>query len=800
MRTEDLLKQSQSLTEELQNQQRELQETNTRLEQQAASLQASEDLLKQQQEELQQTNEELEEKAQLLSEQNREVERKNRQIELARQELEEKAEQLALTSKYKSEFLANMSHELRTPLNSMLILSRLLGENSEGNLNTKQVEYATTIHSSGNDLLALINEILDLAKIESGTMEVDITDVHFDGLRDYVWRSFKEVAQDKGLEFNIQLDPNLPRAIHTDSQRLQQVLRNLLSNALKFTEQGSVTLSIQQVTQGWNRESSSLSQADAVLAFAVTDTGIGIPAHRHRMIFEAFQQADGTTSRKYGGTGLGLSISREIANLLGGEIRITSVPGEGSTFTLYLPQTYAPASSRKTGNNEEAVARTRQTQETRADMRAQAEELAQARAITPIKEGPASDPELMLPGDVSDDRSEIGVDDHVLMIVEDDPTFARILLDRAREQGFKGIVASRGEAVLPLTRQYHPHAITLDIGLPDVDGWTVLDRLKHDSETRHIPVHIISGTDERKRGLQQGAIAHLHKPATREALDDALANIKTFVDRKVKRLLIVEDDQVQRNSIVELIGNGDVKTTAVGTGAEALVALKAEPYDCMVIDLGLPDMTGFELIEQIRKEPTLAQLPIVIYTARELTKKQNTELRRVADTIIVKDVKSPERLLDETTLFLHRVQANLPPSQKQMLEKAQLADPVLAGKKVLVVDDDIRNIFALTSLLEHHQMQVFYAENGKDGIETLQNTAGVDIVLMDVMMPEMDGYETMRTIRNIPQFKTMPIIALTAKAMKGDRENSIEAGASDYISKPVDSEQLLSLLRVWLYK
>ncbi len=812
MRTEDLLRQSTALTEELQKQREELQETNKRLEEQAASLKASEELLKQQQEELQQTNEELEEKAQLLSEQNREVERKNRQIELARQELEEKAEQLSLTSKYKNEFLANMSHELRTPLNSMLILSRLLSQNPESNLTAKQVEYATTIHSSGNDLLGLINEILDLAKIESGKMEVHVTDITFTDLRDYVERNFREVAQDKGLGLNIVLEENLPDAVRTDPQRLQQVLRNLLSNAFKFTEEGEVTLNMARATEGWGRENTILNSAREVIAFAVKDTGIGIPVHRQKLVFEAFQQGDGTTSRKYGGTGLGLSISREIASLLGGEIRLVSSPGEGSTFTFFLPADYTPPQRSSLeaaeavvvdttrGGGDEGLATAAVESGAAAMATSAAGSSATATAARPQLSVAEMDETLLSPGDIADDRSEIDTGDQVLLIVEDDANFARVLLDLARDKGFKGVIASRGEAVPALARRYRPDAITLDLGLPDLDGWTVLDRLKHDPETRHIPVHIISGTEEPLRGLRQGALAYLNKPTSKEDLDEAFANIKTFIERKVKRLLVVEDDEVQRNSIVELIGNDDVRTTAVRTGEEALAELQKDEFDCMVLDLGLPDMTGFQLIQKIRKDDRLTDLPIIIYTGRQLTRKQETELRRVADTIIVKDVQSPERLLDETTLFLHRVQANLPPPKRQMLEQVRLNDPVLSHKRALVVDDDVRNIFALTSLLERHQMEVVYAENGKDAVEILESTPGIDIVLMDVMMPEMDGYETTRAIRKKAKFKQLPIIALTAKAMKGDRENCIGAGASDYIAKPVDTEQLLSLLRVWLYK
>ncbi|MGV3721547.1 MAG: response regulator, partial [Actinomycetota bacterium] len=806
MRTEELLKQSQSLTLELQNQQHELQETNKRLEQQAASLRASEELLRQQQEELQQTNEELEEKAQLLSEQNREVERKNLQIELARQELEDKAEQLALTSRYKSQFLANMSHELRTPLNSMLILSRLLADNTDNNLTEKQVEYATTVHSSGNDLLALINEILDLAKIESGTMEVHQTDVNFGSLMDYVERNFREVAQDRGLEFAVELGETLPDTIHTDAQRLQQVLRNLLSNAFKFTEEGRVVLRMDAVKEGWSRDHSTLNNASTVVAFSVVDTGIGIPAHRQRMVFEAFQQGDGTTSRKYGGTGLGLSISREIAGLLGGEIRVISTPGEGSIFTLYLPQS-APNPNRGVGR---AGLPSAWPASSTGDAPAEGM-MSLLCGMTAAPAAPAApadlalrttvlDPELSHASDVADDRSDLEPDDQVLLIVEDDPTFARILLDMARENGFKGVITATGDSVLALVRRYRPHAITLDIRLPDMDGWAVMDRLKHDPDTRHIPVHIISATEERVRGLKQGAIAFLHKPVSREALGGALTGIKEFIDRKIRSLLVVEDDDVQRSSICALIGNGDVETVAVGAGAEALDCLRERQFDCMVIDLGLPDMPGLQLIETVRNELGLTDLPIVIYTGKQLTRKQETELKRLADTIIVKDVQSPERLLDETTLFLHRVQAHLPARQRQMLEQIRQADPVLAGKKVLVVDDDVRNIFALTSLLERHQMTVVYAENGKDAIDLLHETPDIDVVLMDVMMPEMDGYETTRAIRKGRKLKSLPIIALTAKAMKGDREKCIEAGASDYIAKPVDPEQLLSLIRVWLYK
>jgi HAMP domain-containing protein/CheY-like chemotaxis protein/signal transduction histidine kinase len=775
MRTEELLKQSQSLAVELQTRQQELTETNARLEQQARTLQASEERLRQQQEELQQTNEELEEKAELLARQNMEVEKKNREIEQARASIEEKAEQVALTSKYKSEFLANMSHELRTPLNSLLILSKLLSQNPDANLTDKQVEFAKTIHSSGSDLLELINEILDLSKIESGTMDVDTRSVLFVELQAYVDRAFREVAVTKGLQFETRLSPDLPPSIETDPKRLQQILKNLLSNALKFTEQGSVTLSIETAAAGWSPDQAPLNQAERVIAFRVIDTGIGIPAAKHRIIFEAFQQADGTTSRRFGGTGLGLSISREIARLLGGEIRLTSEPGVGSSFVLYLPQAYVP------GRIESAVPPMA------------------ARAAIVIERAIAVDESLLVESDVPDDRRILQPGDRVVLIIENDVPFASILADLAREKGFKCLVAVRGDAGLAMAKLYKPDAITLDIDLPGVDGWTVLDRLKHDPETRHIPVHIISMLEEAaQRGLRLGAMAYLAKPVEAEALATAFGSIHGFIDRKIKNLLVVEDNDVERQSIVELIGNGDVRTTAVATGGEAMAALESQPFDCLVLDLGLNDMSGFELLERMKASPRLSQIPVIVYTGRDLSKKQETELRRLAETIIIKDVKSPDRLLDETALFLHRVESSLPAEKRKMLEQVHQRDPALSGRRALIVDDDIRNIFALTSVLEQHGVEVVYAENGKDGLRMLEETPHVDFVLMDVMMPEMDGYEAMRRIREKKSMRSLPIIALTAKAMKGDREKCIEAGASDYITKPVDTEQLVSLLRVWL--
>jgi HAMP domain-containing protein/CheY-like chemotaxis protein/GAF domain-containing protein len=787
-RTEQLLQQSQALATELQSQQDELKKTNEQLEKQAESLRESEELLKSQQEELQQTNEELQEKATLLARQKAEVEAKNREVEEARWEMEEKAEQLALTSKYKSEFLANMSHELRTPLNSMLILSRQLAENMEDNLTPKQVQFAETIHSSGADLLSLINDILDLSKIESGMMAVEIGEVSFKDVVEQLERSFHQVAQDKKLEFIVEQNEELGPYIHTDEKRLQQVLKNLLSNAFKFTEQGTVTLRIEPVLQRGRFQQESLNRAEHVIAFSVIDTGIGIAADKQRIIFEAFQQADGTTSRKYGGTGLGLSISREIARLLGGELRVVSTPGEGSMFTLYLARDYAPNAS---GNGGGAA---RQS----AASRPVAPERAQSWTPSAVANVDMFTPDEVI--EISDDRHSIFDGERVVLIVEDDINFAGILLDLAREKGFKGVIATRGDQALTLARKYKPDAITLDIKLPDRDGWTVLDRLKHNPDTSHIPVHIISGEEQRQRALHLGAITHLQKPVSREDLASAFDQIAAFAERRVRKLLVVEDDDAQRMSIVELIGNGDVVTTAVATGAEAIAALKEEPFDCMVLDLRLPDMTGFELIETIQKELGRADLPIIIYTGKELTAREETQLRKVADAIIVKEASSPERLLAETALFLHRVEANLPEPKRRMLEQLHRRDPVLTGRKVLIVDDDVRNIFALTSALESHNMQVVHAENGQEGIDTLKQTPDIEVVLMDIMMPGMDGYEAIREIRSMHHFAQLPIIALTAKAMKADRDRCIEAGASDYISKPLDVDQLLSLLRVWLYR
>ncbi len=717
-----------------------------------------------------------------------------------------------------------MSHELRTPLNSLLILAKLLSDNKDKNLTPKQVEFSQTIYSSGTDLLTLINDILDLTKVEAGKMEVNPMDVTIEDVKSFTKRTFEPVAHQKNLQFMVDIQPDMPSSLFTDGQRLQQVIKNLLSNAFKFTEKGGITLTVRKAEKGKRFASRILDQAETVIAFAVTDSGIGIAKDKLQLIFEAFQEADGTTSRKDGGTGLGLSISREIARLLGGEIRVESTPGSGSTFTLFLPARYVEPDAPKGGEESSSRRRDRGDQWRtdggwdRTGPRGRPAQSGGARSTaesggwmqsgggTAVAPEPA-EPDVVMardslprPEGFDDDRDSIEPGDRVLLIIENDATFSKILLEMTREKGFKGINALDGEAGLKLAHAFEPDAITLDIDMPGMDGWAVLDRLKHHPQTRHIPVHIITGIRERQQGLKSGALAYLEKPVTKEALDESFAKISKFIDTSVKRLLVVEDDETQRASMIELIQHEDVEITAVGSAEDALRELSTGHFDCMVLDLGLKDMNGFELLETVKANPAMQDLPIIIYTGKDLSPAEDTKLRKFAETIIVKDVKSPERLLDETALFLHRVEAKLPEQKRRMLERLHNTDAVFTGKRVLVVDDDVRNIFSLTSMLEDHGMVVSFAENGKDAVAMLRERQDYDLVLMDVMMPEMDGYETTRAIRDVPALKALPIIALTAKAMKGDREKCIAAGASDYITKPVDTEQLLSLMRVWLYR
>ena len=756
MQTEGLLTQSQELAGELQTQQRELQ----------------------------QTNEQLGQKAQQLADRNEEVEAKNQEIERARRALEEKAAELALTSKYKSEFLANMSHELRTPLNSILILGQQLGDNPDANLSPKQVEFARTIHGAGTDLLNLITDILDLSKIESGTVSVEAEEIFFANLLEMMARPFRHEAERRGLTFEVDTSPELERSIVTDSKRLQQVLKNLLSNAFKFTHQGVIKLAVSPAAGGWNQDHRLLKNAPSVVAFEVSDTGIGIPPEKQKIIFEAFQQADAGTSRKYGGTGLGLAISRELANLLGGEIQLRSVPGAGSTFTLYLPLTYVGVSAPAIPAFAKPASDPSQGAKGRA------------------RDGGAGYTERAVGVEqiVSDDRADLDTGDNVLLIVEDDPHYARILVDLARDNGFKVLVAMRGAEALALAREFHPTAVSLDVFLPDMLGWNVLSQLKQDPATRHVPVQIVTLEDNRQHGLARGAYSFMTKPVTRQGLGTALTRIKSFAQPRRKRLLIVEDNAAERFGVTELLGHVDIEITTAESGTDALAALRNEPIDCVVLDLKLPDMTGFEVLEQIRDDAAIRDVPVVVFTGKELSPEEETRLHTMARSVVVKGVESPERLLDETALFLHRVVSDLPVEKQRMLERLHSSDDDLVGRTVLLVDDDARNIFALASLLERRGMQILTATTGKEAISIIESRSDLAIVLMDIMMPEMDGYETMQVIRANPAFRRLPIISLTAKAMKGDREKCLEAGASDYLAKPVNTEQLLSALRLWLHR
>jgi signal transduction histidine kinase/CheY-like chemotaxis protein/HAMP domain-containing protein len=745
-RTEDLLKQSQSLAIELQNQQ----------------------------EELRQTNQQLEEKAGLLAQQNLEVETKNSEIEQARQALEDKAAQLAVTSKYKSEFLANMSHELRTPLNSLLILSDQLSRNPEGNLSRRQTEFAKTIHASGTDLLMLINDILDISKIESGTVVVDASEVRFAELAAFVDRTFQHVADAKGLRFSREFSGELPRALVTDAKRLQQVLKNLLSNAFKFTERGEVSLSVNVVTSGWSVENETLARAGEVIAFTVRDTGIGIPAAKHQIIFEAFQQADGSTSRRYGGTGLGLAISREIAQLLGGDIRVASAAGEGSLFTLYLPQTYVapPKVVRRTGPIGAIEVAALPTSE-----------------IAPMPPMPRAtieeDPALP-----SDDRLAFGSDDRLVLIVDNDERFTDFVLEVAREHGWKGIVTNSGAAAVALAGEYDPDAITLDVRLPDIDGLRVLRRLKGDLSTRHIPVQVISTDDRAERGAALGAWSVLQKPIqSRETLDRTLERLFTHASAPVRDLLVVSE---RGDELAELVGCPDVRTTTVASTADALAVLDGARFDCAVLDARLGREAVLEAIREAQRKANGASPPFVLYGPN------GSAAGYLGGDRLVWLAETPETLLDRATMLLHQRVSAMPSARSKTLEDLAKRSAALAGRRALIVDDDVRNIFALTSVLETERMNVVAAENGHTALELLQTTPDVDVVLMDIMMPGMDGYETMRAIRKLPQFRSLPIIAVTAKAMKGDRERTIEAGAWDYLSKPVEPDRMISVLRAWL--
>ncbi|HEX5411178.1 MAG TPA: HAMP domain-containing protein [Terriglobia bacterium] len=748
MRTEELLKQSQQLATELQTQQKELQEK----------------------------NEQLALKAQELVEQNAEVERKNQEVERARRALEEKADELALTSKYKSEFLANMSHELRTPLNSILILGQQLAENREGNLMEKQVEFARTIYGAGSDLLNLIQDILDLSKIESGTVSVETEEILFPSIAETMERTFRHEAMSRQLPLEIHLGANLSRGILTDSKRLMQVLKNLLSNAFKFTENGIVRLNVYPASSGWSPEHPILQAANGVVAFEVSDTGIGISLDKQKIIFEAFQQGDASTSRRYGGTGLGLAICRELAMLLGGEIQLRSNPGEGSVFTLYLPLIYAgPSGPAKT-------------------------EVGRPPEVPSYRDQSAVLEPKFLAEQVPDDRERIEPGDPTLLIVEDDPSYCRLLADSARRNGFKILTTMRGADGLSLARQFQPTAVSLDVFLPDMLGWTVLSQLKQDPRTRHIPVQMITVDGNRKYSMARGAFRFITKPAAAEDLESAILRIKEYAMPRCRSLLVVEDDDAEQLSIRALLEHDDIKIEAVETGERALAALRERNFDCVVLDLRLPDMSGFEVLDRVKEEEQLKDLPVVVFTGKELSAEEDSRLHSMAQSIVVKGVGSPERLLDETTLFLHRPLSSLPLDKQQMIERLHNSDEHLLGKQVLIVDDDVRNTFALSSVLERRGMRTLSASTGGKAMALLRANPEIAIVLMDIMMPEMDGYETMRCIRGIPAFSRLPIVALTAKAMKGDREKCLEAGASEYLAKPVNTEQLVSAFRMWLHR
>ena len=744
-RLEELLEEVQRQTEELQTQQEELRVSNEELEQQSRALQVSQTQLENQQAELEQINSQLEEQAQSLEHQ--------------RDELTRAGAELQRSNEVKSQFLANMSHELRTPLNSSLILAKLLSDNREGNLNAEQIRFAQTIYAAGNDLLTLINDILDLSKIEAGMLDVRPEPIPLPRLIEDMRRTFQPLATQKGLTLELRIADGAPDTIETDPTRLAQVLKNLMSNALKFTERGAVELAI--------------SDGDGQVHFAVRDSGIGIARDQHELIFEAFRQADGASNRKFGGTGLGLSISRDLARLLGGDLKVESAPGQGSTFTLSLPARRAAQVPR-----------------------------AQPAAPAPVPpRRPAPEPvRSVAPSLFPDDRDRAGSPGRVLLVIEDDPAFARVLYDLAHELEFLGVVAATAEDGLALARKLSPSAIVLDIGLPDRSGLAVLDSLKRDPATRHVPVHVVSGSDYTRAALEMGAAGYALKPVDRDRLVDAIKHLEAKFTQKLRRVLIVEDDATLRDSTARLLRGDDVQTVTAGTSAEALSHLRTTTFDCMVLDLALPDGTGLELLEQMASGDQYGFPPVIVYTGRSLSHDQVHELERFSRSIIIKGARSPERLLDEVTLFLHQVESKLPPERQRMLRDARDREAVFEGRRILVVEDDVRNVFALTSVLEPKGAIVEIARNGREAVEHVRAKPGIDLVLMDIMMPEMDGLEATRLLRADPQFAKLPIIALTAKAMIDDRDKCIAAGANDYIAKPLDVDKLLSLARVWIRK
>ena len=771
-----LLDKTMQQSEELQTQQEELKSSNEELEEQTEELKASTEKLKFQQEELQATNEELEEKTESLERQKTEIMEQNRLIEVAKKDIEKKAEDLAIASKYKSEFLANMSHELRTPLNSLLILSRDLADNNKGNLLEKQIESAEIIYGSGNDLLNLINEILDLSKIEAGKMTLNIQDVFLADLARSINTNFQHQTKLKGLELKVHIAEDLDEVIISDQQRIDQIIKNLLSNAIKFTEKGIITVEFKHPDPEMDLSKSGLKYQDSI-AIGVTDTGIGIPADKLSAIFEAFQQADGSTSRKFGGTGLGLSISRELAKLLGGELQLKSEEGKGSTFTFIIPKIKKEA---VTGD----IVDRRKSQERRV-----------GHTIPKIVERKDYKPAPS----IEDDRNDITENDRKILVVEDNLNFAKTLRTFCRDKHFKFLHSGDGETGLQLAKKYVPDAIILDIKLPGIDGWCVLDNLKENPHLRHIPVHMMSAMEETIDAFQKGAIGYLMKPVKKDQLDKAFKKMESFYAKDIKDLLIVEDNETMRKAIVTLLGEDKLKITAVGLGKKAIEKIKKNKFDCIVLDLSLPDITGFEVLKELDKLKVTIP-PVIIYTGKDITKEEEFELNKHTSSVIIKGVKSEERLLDETALFLHQVVDEMPKNKQKIISRIHDKDTLFEGKRVLVVDDDMRNVFAVSHILEEKGMETFSAANGKKALEILEKEKSFDMVLMDIMMPVMNGYETMENIRKQTKFKDLTIIALTAKAMKGDKEQCLAAGANDYLAKPLQIDKLLSLMRVWMYK
>ena len=730
-------------------------ESNSRTEALLVQSQSLAGELKSQQEVLRNTNEELEEKAILLANQKEEVENKNQEVEEARKALEEKANQLTLTSKYKSEFLANMSHELRTPLNSLQILAHELIANHDGNLTDKQIEFAKTINGCGDDLIQLINDILDLSKIESGYISVDYTPINFLSISKFVESTFNHISEAKHLKFSIEVEENLPEFIETDSQRLNQILKNLLSNSFKFTEKGEVKLKIYRANHNWKASNQNLDKAETVIAFEISDTGIGISKDKQNIIFEAFQQAEGSTSRKYGGTGLGLSISRGLSDLLGGAIELESEVDQGSKFTLFLPLDYSPVTeSKEIGGEFKSVVK-------------------HGLKSSPKSTFQRSDIDLFFVDEVGDDRTDIKPDDKVLLIAEDDLRFAKIMLDKAHENGIKAVVTTKGNDMIDFINQFHPDAISMDLNMPDTSGWKILDRLKTDLTLRHLPIYIISGEDDRNNGMKRGARNFLVKPVKEEALKNMFADIHDFTNKKVKSLLVVDDNEQELSSIVQAVENKDIEIFTAKTAKEAVNLIREKFFDCVILDLVLPDADGLDIIKELENDKSDMETALIVYSAKDINKKEKVRLNRFANRIILKSAHSLDQLVDQTSLFLHRVHKDLPVKMKDIIENIHMSEDVLIGKKVLIVDDDVRNLFALTTALERFGLTVLSAESGKEAIHNLEKEKNIDIVLMDIMMPEMDGYETMKKIRSDKANKDLTIIAVTAKAMKATGRNAL---------------------------